>query len=282
MRKNVLPILEAEGVDLVISGHSHNYERSYLIDGFYGFSNVSNHGCQKYDLVLTFSRMDPYKTYTLVFYGHRNSYEWHRASLVTISGADDFTNQSSAATDNPRDDCEDGSGRIFCGSSDDSTRLPADNDNGYVARFTDVEPGDDGKVKLTIKWDGTPRSEDRGKYANAVMLMEESFTAYNDLAWAPDQLNTHITTITSPNGRSDSNLPNSSELVDFSTGNGTGVWLEVTGGSFNGSSHATRHSGSPDVGDDAYVVFNGKLDALGSISYVEPPSSTTDNLCIIT
>ena len=38
MRENILPILEAGGVDLVLSGHSHMYERSYLIDCAYGNS----------------------------------------------------------------------------------------------------------------------------------------------------------------------------------------------------------------------------------------------------
>ncbi|HEX6131790.1 MAG TPA: metallophosphoesterase family protein, partial [Actinomycetota bacterium] len=38
MRENVVPILEANGVDLVLSGHSHNYERSYMLDGHYDFS----------------------------------------------------------------------------------------------------------------------------------------------------------------------------------------------------------------------------------------------------
>lgn len=33
MRQNFLPILEGGGVDLVLSGHSHNYERSYLLRG---------------------------------------------------------------------------------------------------------------------------------------------------------------------------------------------------------------------------------------------------------
>ncbi|HEY0156512.1 MAG TPA: fibronectin type III domain-containing protein [Thermoanaerobaculia bacterium] len=36
MRENALPILEQYGVDLVLGGHSHSYERSYLIDGHYG------------------------------------------------------------------------------------------------------------------------------------------------------------------------------------------------------------------------------------------------------
>lgn len=35
MRENILPILEQAGVDLVLSGHSHMYERSYLIDCAY-------------------------------------------------------------------------------------------------------------------------------------------------------------------------------------------------------------------------------------------------------
>jgi hypothetical protein len=39
MRENALPILEAGGVDLVLSGHSHVYERSYLLDCHYGPSD---------------------------------------------------------------------------------------------------------------------------------------------------------------------------------------------------------------------------------------------------
>lgn len=42
MRENVLPVLESFGVDLVLSGHSHAYERSHLIDGFYGPSTTVN------------------------------------------------------------------------------------------------------------------------------------------------------------------------------------------------------------------------------------------------
>lgn len=35
MRKYALPLLEAAGVDLVLAGHSHIYERSFLVDGAY-------------------------------------------------------------------------------------------------------------------------------------------------------------------------------------------------------------------------------------------------------
>ena len=40
MRENVLPILDAHGVDLTLSGHSHSYERSFLLDGHYGESST--------------------------------------------------------------------------------------------------------------------------------------------------------------------------------------------------------------------------------------------------
>lgn len=40
MRENVLPLLESHGVDLVLSGHSHSYERSFLLDGHYGHSST--------------------------------------------------------------------------------------------------------------------------------------------------------------------------------------------------------------------------------------------------
>jgi hypothetical protein len=40
MRQNALPILESHGVDLVLAGHSHAYERSKLLDGHYGVSST--------------------------------------------------------------------------------------------------------------------------------------------------------------------------------------------------------------------------------------------------
>jgi acid phosphatase type 7 len=40
MRENAVPILESYGVDLVLCGHSHVYERSYLLRGHYGHSST--------------------------------------------------------------------------------------------------------------------------------------------------------------------------------------------------------------------------------------------------
>ena len=40
MRGVVLPILETYGVDVIFAGHSHSYERSFLLDGHYGNSST--------------------------------------------------------------------------------------------------------------------------------------------------------------------------------------------------------------------------------------------------
>jgi Calcineurin-like phosphoesterase/Bacterial Ig domain/Purple acid Phosphatase, N-terminal domain len=40
MRARFGPILETGGVDLVLTGHSHSYERSFLLDGHYGLSGT--------------------------------------------------------------------------------------------------------------------------------------------------------------------------------------------------------------------------------------------------
>ncbi len=47
LRENAVPLLERYGVDLVLTGHSHAYERSYLIDGHYGFSDTFTDAMKK-------------------------------------------------------------------------------------------------------------------------------------------------------------------------------------------------------------------------------------------
>ena len=47
MRSNILPVLESYGVDLVLCGHSHTYERSHLLDGHYGSSDTLNSSHRK-------------------------------------------------------------------------------------------------------------------------------------------------------------------------------------------------------------------------------------------
>ncbi len=50
MRQYIAPILEAYNVDLVLAGHSHTWQRSYLINGHYGLSNSWNPATMGIDL----------------------------------------------------------------------------------------------------------------------------------------------------------------------------------------------------------------------------------------
>ena len=86
---------------------------------------------------------------------------------MTISEQDAFANTSSLATDHL-------SGSVlFSGQTDTLTHLPADNDNGYVARFGKINPSSDGIVVLTITFDGNGASQFKGKYGRAVRLVQE-------------------------------------------------------------------------------------------------------------
>ncbi len=55
MRENIVPLLDTYGADLVLSGHSHGYERSFLIDGVYNTpttvtpANLKNSGSGRTD-----------------------------------------------------------------------------------------------------------------------------------------------------------------------------------------------------------------------------------------
>jgi hypothetical protein len=42
MRTNIIPILESKKVDLVLSGHSHSYERSMMLKGHFGLESTFN------------------------------------------------------------------------------------------------------------------------------------------------------------------------------------------------------------------------------------------------
>jgi len=47
MRQSALPILETYGADLVLCGHSHSYQRSFLLDGHYGLSTTFTQAMKK-------------------------------------------------------------------------------------------------------------------------------------------------------------------------------------------------------------------------------------------
>lgn len=63
MRQYYAPLLEDYHVDLVLSGHSHVYERSYLLNGHYGIENTLTAGMK---INNTLGNISPYYTKSLV------------------------------------------------------------------------------------------------------------------------------------------------------------------------------------------------------------------------
>ncbi|MBN1675755.1 MAG: chitobiase/beta-hexosaminidase C-terminal domain-containing protein [Kiritimatiellae bacterium] len=111
------------------------------------------------DLTLTFGGLDAATRYEVVLFGNRAGSESYtnRLTTVTISGADGFSNKSTAGAD-------------FSGAADPSTRIRNGYNTaaGHVARYTRIEPGADGTFTLAL-------NDPSGQfYANAVVLATAS------------------------------------------------------------------------------------------------------------
>lgn len=89
MRENVLPILEAFGVDLVMSGHSHSYERSWLLHGHYDFS----------DTLLPEMILDPGDGREAGSGPYRKGGDDHRGAVYVVAGSSGQT--SGGSLDHP-------------------------------------------------------------------------------------------------------------------------------------------------------------------------------------
>ncbi|MBN1671398.1 MAG: lamin tail domain-containing protein [Kiritimatiellae bacterium] len=110
------------------------------------------------NLTLAFAGLNPSLNYEFVLFGNRNVSSYTtRLSGITISDADAFSNGSTPGSD-------------FSGASDPSTVICHgwNTDNGFVARFRDIQPGADGDFVITVA-DGGSASGVR-YYANAFML----------------------------------------------------------------------------------------------------------------
>lgn len=73
IRQNIIPIIEAGGVDLVLNGHSHSYERTYLLDGHYGNSNTLVPGMIKDNGTGNYPTSCPYQKQTSVSKSHKGT-----------------------------------------------------------------------------------------------------------------------------------------------------------------------------------------------------------------
>lgn len=69
MRQRIVPILEKYGIDLILNGHSHVYERSYLINKHYGNSSTFS----KNTMVVDSSSGNPDSSRTYIKYTYGNN-----------------------------------------------------------------------------------------------------------------------------------------------------------------------------------------------------------------
>ncbi|MBN1673701.1 MAG: lamin tail domain-containing protein [Kiritimatiellae bacterium] len=108
------------------------------------------------NLTLQLSGLDPGTRYEFVLFGNRNNANYtDRYSTATISGAAGFANASTPGA------------KVTTTAVPDDTTIITNGYNtltGYVARFTQIDPGPDGTFLVTVS-DNTSRF-----YANALML----------------------------------------------------------------------------------------------------------------
>lgn len=88
---------------------------------------------------MTLSGMDPNRHYKIVLLGNRGDPTYTvRDTVVTLSGADSFTNASSA-------------GAVISGASSQTTTIiTGTNTGGLIFNYTGIAPGSDGQISLNV------------------------------------------------------------------------------------------------------------------------------------
>lgn len=123
----------------------------------------------------TFTGLNPNGRYEFVTTANRNNASYtSRVTRYTISGADGFTNESTPGT------------VITNGGASTAFSTGANTANGYVARWTDIDPGADGSFSVRAQADVSNQA-----YGfDAIMLAETG--AANAVNISPNQVNTVV------------------------------------------------------------------------------------------
>ncbi|MBN1670163.1 MAG: right-handed parallel beta-helix repeat-containing protein [Kiritimatiellae bacterium] len=119
-----------------------------VFDGIVDCTGLISYGA---DVTFAFAGLDPAMAYTVVFYPDRGQYT-DRQSTFVIADVDSFTNASSSGA-------QIGTRAV----TNDSTTLIASNTvNGFIAEYTEIRPGADGDMVVTLTG--------MKPYVNALML----------------------------------------------------------------------------------------------------------------
>ena len=155
------------------------------------------------------------------------------------------------------------------------------NEEGYVAKWTDIAPGADGRIVIRTSHSvgeangGLAGAHAYKGYAGGVFMLElqplptASWQAYNDSVNANG--GTTDETVTMINVGRSSPGPASSELLVFGSGDGTGVTATYEETLSEGSVYWTSDAITFDEESDAAKLFGEALDLTGNISYGDAP-----------
>jgi len=119
------------------SGANVGTDSDNVFGGIVSLSGLVYYGASGWWVDVEFSGLDPAQTYEFVTTSNRNDSGYaNRISMYTISGADSFTNTSTSGV------------TITNGGASTSFSTGYNTVNGYVARWTNIAPGTDGRFKV--------------------------------------------------------------------------------------------------------------------------------------
>ncbi|MFD2246516.1 Ig-like domain-containing protein [Pontibacter ruber] len=205
IRQNLAPILDRYGVDLVVSGHSHNYERSYLLNGYYGNEasfNIATHtksnSSAKYD---GSANSCPYVTTS----GAKN----HGTVYVVAGSSGAIGTVQSGYPHNALPFAVNDGGMLYLEVEDNRLDGKMIRQNGTVFdrftimqdvnRTTNLTTAPGGTVELTASWVGTYRWS-TGETTRSITVSPSSTTVYqvtDDAGCLTDVFNVNTTLATS-------------------------------------------------------------------------------------
>lgn len=94
IRQNIIPIIENAGVDLVFNGHSHCYERSFLMDGHYGNSSSLQASMKLDNTSGSYPTSCPYQKQTDIS-------KAHKGTVYTVCGSSGKLGSTSSGWPHP-------------------------------------------------------------------------------------------------------------------------------------------------------------------------------------
>ena len=231
--------------------------------------NISYGDAPGWHMDLIFEGLDPGRTYTFAGTAMRGGGLGYaeRTTNWKIMEAESFVYASS-----------EGAWKVSEESVEFST---GHNEAGYVAKWTDIAPGADGKVVIRTSHSvgeangGLAGAHAYKGYAGGAFMLElqplptSSWQAFNDSANANG--GTTDETVTMINVGRSSPGPASSELLVFGGGDGTGVTATYEETLSVGSVFWTSDAITFDEEGDAAKLFGEALDLTGNISYGDAP-----------